>query len=166
VGIPVKTKIEDIMAIEVITVSPDTNIREASILMASHKIGAVLVTKDKSLVGMFSERDLLNRVVSKHIDPDFTLIKEIMSSPVTTITVGASINDALYVMTVKHIRHLPVVDAQGELKGMLGIRDLLDRFTVGNLWSTRSNFGFVFTLHALKINFKVKLTHTLDNGLI
>jgi CBS domain-containing protein len=126
VGIPVKTKIEDIMATEVITVSPDTNIREASILMASHKIGAVLVTKDKSLVGMFSERDLLNRVVSKHIDPDFTLIKEIMSSPVTTITVGASINDALYVMTVKHIRHLPVVDAQGELKGMLGIRDLLE----------------------------------------
>lgn len=124
-GMPVKTMIEDIMATEVVTVSPSTSVREASILMASHKIGAVLVTMDKSLVGMFSERDLLNKVVSKHLDPDFTLIKEIMSSPVSTVTVGASINDALYLMTVKHIRHLPVVDSQGELKGMLGIRDLL-----------------------------------------
>lgn len=120
-----KSSIDEIMVRNVVSINPDVSIREACVLMAERKIGATIVMDGKKLVGMFSERDLLNRVTAKNIDPDKAKISEVMTSPVITITSNTSFNDALYIMTSKHIRHIPVVDSDGELEGMVGIRDLL-----------------------------------------
>lgn len=121
-----KTKVDEIMAEHMVTTQPGSSIRETAILMAQKKVGATAVMDDGKLVGMFSERDLLNRVVAKGLDADTSTIKDVMTSPVITIEAGTTANDALYIMTVKHIRHLPVVDKANQPIGMLGIRDLLE----------------------------------------
>lgn len=120
-----KTKIEDIMVTDVKTITPNQSIREACIFMAQLKIGATVVVDGSQLLGMFSERDLLNRVAAQNIDLDKTPVEKVMTSPVITINAGTTANDALYIMTVEHIRHLPVVNDDGKLQGMVGIRDLL-----------------------------------------
>lgn len=121
-----KTLVDEIMSEGVISVSSNTSIRDAAVLMAGKNVGAIMVLEGGKMLGMFSERDILNRVVAKNVDPDKTQVKETMSSPVITIDAGTTANDAHYIMTVKHIRHLPVVDKQGKPIGMLGIRDLLE----------------------------------------
>jgi CBS domain-containing protein len=121
-----KTAVDEIMSEGVISVGPNSPIREVVILMAGKNVGATVVADGGQMVGMFSERDLLNRVIAKNVDVDKTPVRQVMSSPVITIDAGTSANDALYIMTVKHIRHLPVVDKGGKPLGMLGIRDLLE----------------------------------------
>ncbi|MCB0366828.1 MAG: CBS domain-containing protein [Bdellovibrionaceae bacterium] len=121
-----KTAVDEIMATSIISVRPDATIRDVATMMAEAKVGATAVMENGELQGMFSERDLLNRVVAKKVDVDVTPVKEVMTSPVITIDTGTTANDALYIMTVKHIRHLPVVDKTQKPIGMLGIRDLLE----------------------------------------
>ncbi|MCC7403476.1 MAG: CBS domain-containing protein [Bdellovibrionales bacterium] len=121
-----KTAVDEIMSEGVISVGPTSSIRQVAVLMAGKNVGATVVADGGQMIGMFSERDLLNRVIAKNIDVDKTPVREVMSAPVITIDTGTSANDALYIMTVKHIRHLPVVDKTGKPLGMLGIRDLLE----------------------------------------
>jgi len=88
-------------------------------------IGAVGITQDDVLVGIFSERDLMLRVVSKKLDPETTHIRDVMTSPVETISRDSTADDALKLMLEKHIRHLPIVDRDGRLAGMISMRSLL-----------------------------------------
>jgi CBS domain-containing protein len=88
-------------------------------------IGAVAVVKGNTLVGIFSERDLMNRVVLQRLDVDKTHVGDVMTSPVETIRRDLTADDALKLMLEKHIRHLPVVDRNGALAGMLSVRSLL-----------------------------------------
>jgi len=72
-----------------------------------------------------SERDLMLRVVSEKLDPEQTHIRDVMTSPVVTVRRDATADDALKLMIEKHIRHLPIVDRDGKLAGMISIRNLL-----------------------------------------
>ena len=108
-----------------VTVHPDTKVMEAVRTMDQESIGAVAVTDGNVLVGIFSERDLMLRVVSGKRDPEHTRIGDVMTSPVETIRRESTADDALKVMLDKHIRHLPIVEKDGRLAGMISIRSLL-----------------------------------------
>jgi CBS domain-containing protein len=108
-----------------VTVTPEASVLEAAGIMAQESIGAVAVTHGNRLLGIFSERDLMLRVVSETRDPERTLIREVMTSPVETIERDATADDALKIMLEKHIRHLPIIDRDGKLCGMISMRSLL-----------------------------------------
>jgi len=93
--------------------------------MHEEHIGAIAVVDNSRLIGIFSERDLMNRVVLQRRDPDNTRVGDVMTSPVITIQRSSTADDALKLMDEKHIRHLPVVTTDGNLAGMLSIRSLL-----------------------------------------
>jgi CBS domain-containing protein len=98
---------------------------EAVQTMHREHIGAIAVIKGNTLAGIFSERDLMNRVVLQRLDPDKTLVGDVMTTPVVSIRRDLTADDALKMMLEKHIRHLPVVDRDGALSGMLSVRSLL-----------------------------------------
>ena len=108
-----------------VTVSARTSVISAVRTMHEEHIGAVAVVDNDRLTGIFSERDLMNRVVLRGLDPNQTLIGDVMTSPVITIQRAAIADDALKLMDERHIRHLPVINTDGRLAGMLSVRSLL-----------------------------------------
>jgi CBS domain-containing protein len=108
-----------------VTVRPDATVMEAVRTMDIESIGAVVVAQGDALIGMFSERDLMLRVVSARRDPEQTLVRDVMTSPVATIDRDSTVDDALKLMLDKHIRHLPIADRDGRLAGMISMRSLL-----------------------------------------
>jgi CBS domain-containing protein len=110
---------------DVVAVSPDTTVLEAAKRMNEARIGAVVVFEAAGGVrGIFTERDILRRVVAECKSPDTTVIRDVMSSPVTCCKPSTTIKECQGVMTTKRLRHLPVVD-RGKLVGMLSIGDLM-----------------------------------------
>jgi CBS domain-containing protein len=108
-----------------IGVSRETTVREAARTMVDNRIGAVLVLDGEKPVGIFSERDVMCRVVLTSKDPDATRVSDVMTSPVLTIPADGQPRSAMTLMLEKHIRHLPVVDSSGNVLGMLSIRHLM-----------------------------------------
>lgn len=96
---------------------------EAANEMRASKIGALLVMRDDRLVGILTERDILNKVVAENRAPDEVEVHEIMTKEVVVISPGRSVRDAMRIVTKKHLRHLPVVD-DGQLVGMVSAGDL------------------------------------------
>jgi CBS domain-containing protein len=92
--------------------------------MNERGIGSVVVTDDNGVVGIFTERDMVRRVVAKQRDPLTTTVREVMSSPVVTCPPNTLLNDCGIVMTEKEIRRLPISD-DGKLVGMITSRDLI-----------------------------------------
>ena len=108
-----------------IAVEAKTPVFEAVRTMAQNKIGAVVVMDGSVSVGICSERDIMVRVVLPKRDPESTLIGDIMTAPVITISRKATADDALKLMLDRHIRHLPVIDLDGTMAGMISVRNLL-----------------------------------------
>jgi CBS domain-containing protein len=108
-----------------VTVKPDITVLEAVRTMAEESIGAIAVVRGNRLVGVFSERDLMLRVVSGRRDPEQILVGDVMTSPVETIRRDSTVDEALKVMLDRHIRHLPIIDRDGTLCGMISMRSLL-----------------------------------------
>ena len=108
-----------------VTVSPTASVMDAIEAMKEATVGAVLVVNDAELKGVFSERDLMLRVVLEKRNPENTLVADVMTSPVVTIRKETRPDDALQTMWDRHIRHLPVVDAEGRVEAMVSIRHLL-----------------------------------------
>ena len=105
---------------------PDTATAfDAAEYMSSRNIGAVCVLdKEEKLCGIFSERDLLNRVVVRKLDPAKVSIRDVMSEPREVIDCADSPHDALERMDKVGSRHLPVVDGD-KFVGMLSMRDIM-----------------------------------------
>jgi CBS domain-containing protein len=99
---------------------------EAVQAMAEEGVGAVAVVEDGELRGIFTERDVMLRVVLRGRIPMDVRVNEVMTSPVETATDDTPSEEALSFMLERHIRHLPVVDAEGKVLGMLSIRNLLE----------------------------------------
>jgi CBS domain-containing protein len=108
-----------------VTVHPDATVMEAVQTMDQERIGAVAVTDRNLLVGIFSERDLMRRVVSARRDPESTFVREVMTAPVVTLDRDCTCDEALKLMAEKHIRHLPIKDRDGKLAGMISMRSVL-----------------------------------------
>ncbi len=114
---------------KVISVRPDEKILEAARILNSEKIGAAVVTELKGgkkprLVGIISERDILNSIARNGELALHRTVKEVMTSRVIACGASDQIDDLLHEMTVRRIRHLPVMDGD-ELKGMISIGDLV-----------------------------------------
>jgi CBS domain-containing protein len=110
----------------VVTVSRTATVMEAVELMAAARVGSVLVVDDDRLEGIFSERDVMLRVVMENRDPRATEVEEVMTSPVHSISNRTTGDEALRIMLQEHIRHLPVVDDKGRAQAIVGMRNLLE----------------------------------------
>ena len=106
------------------TLPPDATVFEAISLMANKSIGAILVTSGASVVGILSERDYARKVILSGRSSKNTLVREIMSAPVVTVSPDESIQSCMHLMTEQRIRHLPVLD-QGNIVGVVSIGDLI-----------------------------------------
>lgn len=107
-------------------VEPGASVLEAVEVMAERGVGSVGVVEDGALRGIFTERDVMLRVVLKERDPKVTIVRDVMTSPADTISEDASEEDALVHMLERHVRHLPIVADDGKLKAMLSIRNVLE----------------------------------------
>jgi len=105
-------------------VKPGQTVIEAASYMVERNVGAVPVLDDTKLVGIFSERDIMKRVVTEGRDPLTTRIAEVMSTELRTVEPGASSEDAMCLMQTHGVRHLPVCEGR-TLVGFLSLRDLL-----------------------------------------
>jgi CBS domain-containing protein len=94
--------------------------------MVERLVGAVAVVDENRVVaGIFTERDVLRKLALSGRDPETVPVREMMTSPVDLATVETTPGEALAVMVERHYRHLPVVDGEGRLLGVLSIRNLL-----------------------------------------
>jgi len=97
---------------------------EAACGMAERRVGAVPVMRDGALVGLFTERDLLTRVVAGGKDPATVTLEQVMTANPVTIGMERSLADALSLMFDNNFRHLPVMTSQGSLVGIVSCRDV------------------------------------------
>jgi len=110
---------------QVLTCGPNQTALEAVVNMAHKHYGAIAVTEKDKLLGIFTERDLLTRVVGQGRDVETTKIRDVMSTKVETATPSDSVNLCMGRMNHGRFRHMPVVDENHKLIGMLSQRDFI-----------------------------------------
>lgn len=106
------------------SVGSGETVLDALKLMAEKNIGAVLVVDNDELTGIFSERDYARKIVLKGRHSDDTLVRDVMTPNVITIEPEQRLEDCMQIMSDKHIRHLPVMEA-GKLIGIISINDVV-----------------------------------------
>jgi CBS domain-containing protein len=109
----------------VFSVSPDSTVHDALVLMAGKNTGSVLVTENEKLVGIFTERDYARKVNLKGRSSNTTAIKEVMTPNPFTVAMDSTIEQCMALMSSKKIRHLPVVDGE-TLVGVISIGDVIN----------------------------------------
>ncbi|PZU53819.1 MAG: histidine kinase [Thauera sp.] len=107
------------------TVEADNTVISALRVMANRGIGAVLVTDNGALAGIFSERDYARKVVLQGKDSATTPVRDIMTSKLIHVTPDMTVDQAMQLMSDKRIRHLPVLDTAGSLVGVVSIGDMV-----------------------------------------
>ncbi len=105
------------------SLGPAATVLDAAQLMNDRHIGSVLVIDNDRLVGIFTERDVLRRIVAEKRDPTSTPLAEVMTSPVACGAPHTTLNELRNVMRQRKIRHIPIVDGH-EVLGMISIGDL------------------------------------------
>ena len=105
-------------------VSPDRTVYDALKLMAEKNAGALLVLDGEKIAGIFSERDYARKIILKGKASKETSVEEIMTSEVTTVGPGQSVDECMALMTNKRIRHLPVFEGE-KLVGLISIGDVV-----------------------------------------
>src|SRR5262245_42383541 len=106
------------------TIDPETTVLDAVHRMNELSIGALIVRDSEQMVGIFTERDVLRRVVGEQRDPARVRVSEVMTTRVICCTPATSIEEARELMKTRRIRHLPILDAEGEVVGVVSIGDL------------------------------------------
>ncbi len=118
-------KLLKIARVPAIVSAPDDSIMSAVDKMCEAGVGAVAVVRNGDLVGIFTERDLLMRVVRPGVSTLNTPISKVMTKNPNVAPIEMEASEAFEFMTEKNIRHLPIVDKNGKLQGMLSIRHLM-----------------------------------------
>ena len=135
-------KLKDLLAKKgnvVIQVESDCIIAEAARKMRDNKVGALMVMKNDTLSGIFTEFDLMSRVVAEGLDPEKVKVSEAMTSSIATVPLETPIREAANIMSQNRIRHLPVLE-EGQLYGVISVGNIL-------AWKMREQ---EFTLHQLE----------------
>ena len=118
-------QILEIKGYEVVTARPDATVFEGLSLLAKHEVGALVVVDVNQPVGLLSERDYARKVSLKGLSSRNVLVRDIMASPVISVAATLTVDKALGIMTDRRIRHLPVLDGQGQITGIVSIGDLV-----------------------------------------
>ncbi|MDR3573351.1 MAG: CBS domain-containing protein [Anaerolineaceae bacterium] len=114
----------DRKGITVWSIAPGASVESALSLMSQKDIGALLVMDAGKIVGIFSERDYVRKIISNARISMATPVKEFMSHPVFYVSPQQTVDDCMSLMTAKHIRHLPVMDGE-KLAGLISIGDVV-----------------------------------------
>jgi len=109
---------------DIVAVAPGATVLEAARLMNARGTGSVLVLEGKKVVGIFTERDVLRRVVAEQRDPSTTAVREVMTTSLITCKPETPVEECAGVMTQRRIRHLPVLGPDG-LCGLVTSGDVL-----------------------------------------
>lgn len=109
---------------DVVTMGADESVVKAARLMNERGIGGLVIIEGTRMVGIFTERDILRRVVAEQRDPAATRIRDVMTAPVMTCRSAASIDELMSLVTSKRIRHIPVMEGDN-LIGIVTSGDLL-----------------------------------------
>ncbi len=121
---PKAQSILDRKGTDVATIDHDASVLDAALVMTQRRIGAVVVTAGESVVGIFTERDILNRIVAAGKAPPEIAVKEVMTSLMACCHRETPLTECKAIMSSKRIRHLPVVE-DGKLYGLISSGDLL-----------------------------------------
>ena len=116
------TTVREVMSTELLRVTPTTTIAEAATVMGTRHVGSALVMEGNTLVGIFTERDVL-RAVASDFDAEHHSVSEFMTRDPSTVTPEEEAHGALSSMLAFGFRHLPVVDG-GDVVGIVSMRDL------------------------------------------
>ncbi|QPJ62615.1 MAG: CBS domain-containing protein [Candidatus Nitronauta litoralis] len=111
----------------IISVNSESSVKETIQVMAEKKIGAILVSNDKDYVGIFTETDLLRKVVAVEADTQAVQIKDVMSQPLATIDMNSTMVAAFVIMQQKNLRHLAITDKK-QVVGILSIKDIANYY--------------------------------------
>lgn len=130
-----------------LTVTPEDTVFHAAQAMIADGVGAATVVDAGAVAGVITERDILKKVVAAGRDPNVTRVRDVMTSPVFTVSENTTVAAAAALMRKHHFRHLAVVDEHEKLVGMVALRyllyDLMDELerNVGDLTSHLLNDG-------------------------
>jgi CBS domain-containing protein len=120
-------KILEMCDSEAASVPMEATAERAIQMMLDRHVGAVAVVDEKQRVaGIFTERDVLRRLALSERNPRTTSVREVMTTPVEMATPATTPGEALATMVERHYRHLPIVEEDGHLLGMLSIRNVLE----------------------------------------
>lgn len=107
---------------QILSAQPHTTVREAVKLMADQHVGSLIVMQEDGPVGIFTERDLMTKVVLQNRDPGAVPVGEVMTRDLVVVTPQTPVAEAMGVMTQRRCRHLPVLDG-GSMVGLVSIGD-------------------------------------------
>ncbi len=119
--------VQDILSTKgrvVFSTDPGASVLEAVQKMNEHKLGALIVIDANQIVGIFTERDVLRRVVGEERSPRKTCVGEVMTSEIICCPPETDLDEVSAIMQQRRIRHLPVCDGDGRLHGMVSIGDI------------------------------------------
>jgi CBS domain-containing protein len=122
------------------SVSPTQTVMQAVALMNDYGIGALVVEHRGQMAGIFTERDILRRVLAEGRNPDKTLVLDVMTADVVSCSPETLIADVRSLMRDRRIRHVPVVDESGNIAGIVSIGDL-------NAYISDSQESTIHSLH-------------------
>ena len=122
--------IADLMKTQMVTANPDESVVQVAQRMRDNAVGAVLLLKGDQLAGLFSERDLLMRVVAPGKDPHRTRVGQVATREVVTVDEGTHIRQCAAIFRERGFRHLPVT-RQGRPVGILSVRDFFSYVVEG-----------------------------------
>ena len=113
-------------------------------LMNRERIGSVMVIKNGQYVGIFTERDVLNRVISAKLNAEKTRVEKVMTSDFISVQENSTLRQTMHIMTTKRVRHLPVFEEE-KLVGMISIGDVTRKLLEINQNETASLRQYLFT---------------------
>lgn len=124
-----KLRIEDVVTRKVVTIDPDSSVRDATELMESYSISCLVVLSGNRVDGILTSRDVINRVVALGFDPAYIHVKEAMTRPVIMMRADALLEEAIKVMLQRKIKKIPLVEGDGDdlrLVGLLSLSDIVE----------------------------------------
>jgi len=106
-----------------LSIDPNATVMDAATLMNKHRVGALLVLIGEQLEGIFTERDILQRIVAERRDPEETAVGQVMTVEVVCCKPETTVEQARVIFRDQRVRHLPVVDDHGKAVGVVSIGD-------------------------------------------